>query len=144
MLQSKLSVIVLISFLLVTLFAFKMTDNEKDVKKIASKFVKAADVQDADMLASTLYPEAMQFVLFGPKVMKSNAEQYIEQIRAKKLGGHDRPVTFDQVEMTGENAAMVKLKAVGGGLAFQYHLTLFKLEGEWKIMTITTTVQKQG
>lgn len=142
MLQSKINLISLLGVFLFLLCSFNTLDDKKEVKKVASTFVKAADIQDADLLASTLYPEAMQFVLFGPKVLKSNAEQYIEQIRSKKLGGKDRPVTFEDVQMTTEDTAMVKLKAVGGGLTFYYHLTMFKLEGDWKIMTITTKVLK--
>ena len=142
MLQSKISLMLVLAVLLTTLSSFRYFNDEKEVKKLASKFVKAADLQDPEMLASTLYPDAMQFVMFGPKVFKSSAQEFIEQIRAKKLGGHDRPVTFDKVQMTGEDTAMIKLKAVGGGLTFHYHLTMFKLEGDWKIMTITTKVLK--
>lgn len=142
MLLSKINLIVIIGGLMTTLSSFSPLNEEKEVKKIASTFVKAADIQDPDLLSSTLYPDAMQFVLFGPKVLKSNASEYVAQIKDKKLGGHDRPVTFDSVELTGDDTAMVKLKAIGGGLTFHYHMTMFKLDGQWKIMTITTKVLK--
>ena len=139
---SKMNLIIIIGGLMTTLSSFSPLNEEKQVKKIASTFVKAADIQDPDLLSSTMYPDAMQFVLFGPKVLKSNASEYVAQIKDKKLGGNDRPVSFESVQITEDDTAMVKLKAVGGGLTFYYHLTMFKLEGEWKIMTITTKVLK--
>lgn len=128
--------------LVFTQTTFANEDSEKEVRKVATTFVKAADKQDADLLLTTLYGDAIQFVILGPNVMKSSAEEYAAQIRAKKLGGKERTIIFDNVIMTGNNAAVVKLTATGGGLVFSYHLNMFKIEGEWKIMAITTAVTR--
>ena len=111
---------------------------EGEVKSVAEKFVKSADKQDPELLESVLYKDAKQFVLFGPQVMQSSASEYVAQIRDKKLGGKERSIEFKNVLLEGDNVAYVKLQAIGGGLTFSYQLTLFKLENNWKIMTITT------
>ena len=139
--MKKTSVIL---FMAVVLLPAICSGQEKEVKKVAMDFVKGADDQNPEMLKSVLYPEAKQFVMFGPKILQSSAEEYINQIRDKKLGGNPREVTLDSFLMDGDNTAFVKLIAVGGGLRFVYHLTLFKLENSWKIMTITTKATQAG
>ena len=115
---------------------------EKDVKKVAEDFVKSADIQDPELLASVLFKDAKQFVRFGPQILQSTADEYIEQIKEKKLGGNDRKIDFENVLLEGEDVAYVKLKAIGGGLTFSYQLTMFKFESDWKIVTITTKAWK--
>ena len=117
--------------------------NENAIKQVAEQFVKSADKQDADLLASILYQDAKQFVMFGSKIMQSTATEYITQVRDKKLGGKPREIDIENVLLEGENVAYVKLKAKGGGLTFSYQLTMFKLEGNWKIMTITTKASRE-
>ncbi|MEQ8423377.1 MAG: nuclear transport factor 2 family protein, partial [Cyclobacteriaceae bacterium] len=117
-------------------------DPQSEVKKIAEVFVKSADSQDAELLSSVLHPKAMQYVLFGSQILISTADEYIAQVRAKQLGGKAREIEFTEALLTGEDTAFIKIIAEGGGLIFKYHLTVFKIEGQWKIMTITTKVER--
>ena len=130
----------LIMILMGTVISLAQTNSDKAVKAVAKKFVKAADVQDPEMLASVLYEDALQFVLFGPKVMKSTGSEYVEMIKAKKLGGVPRTVSFKHVAVQEDDTATVSLEAVSSEYHFIYHLNLFKVAGEWKLYTINTRV----
>lgn len=114
--------------------------SDKEVKAIAKTFVQAADVQDADLLASVLYEDALQFVLFGPKVMKMTGNDFVGMIKAKKLGGTPRSTSFKHVAVEENDTASVTLQATSNEYDFIYHLNLFKHEGKWKIFTINTRV----
>ena len=116
-------------------------DSKAAVKELAQNFVKAADIQDAALMKGLLYPESLQFVAMGEKLIKYPAEQYIAAVEAKKLGGEPRVITFKNVEIVGDKTAVASLDAVSSKYHFNYHLSMAKSEGKWVIIGILTEIK---
>ena len=124
--------------ILVCCTSLQAQNAEKKLKEVAEKFVKAADIQDAGMLEEVLHPESQQFVSMGPRLIKSPADQYIAAIKAKKLGGEPRTITFKNVDFIGDNTALTVLNAKSSKFDFSYQLSMAKSEGKWMIVGILT------
>jgi len=142
MLLKKITI--LTTLFLVFNLSTQSQNSEKDIKKIAEKFVKSADIQDADKLTEVLHPTSQQFVVMGPRLVTSSAEQYIAAIKAKKLGGIPREITFKTVDFMGDSTAVVVLEAVSSKFKFLYQLSIAKSKGKWTIIGIMTEVKPAG
>lgn len=121
--------------------ACQAQNSKDDIRAIAETFIKGADQQQGTMLQEVLHPESKQFVHLGGKVSVITAEQYIQLIDAKKLGGTPRKIKFKQAYFVRNNLAVVELNALSNKFDFQYHLSLVKsAEGQWQIVGIMAEV----
>ena len=117
-------------------------ESTKTIKVVAEQFVKAADVQDGDMLSAVLEPSSLQYVHMGGKLSSFSAKDYIKLIREKQLGGVPRKITFHNAQHYGKKVAVVVLNAVSHEYDFLYQLTLSKnKDDEWIIISIMTEIE---
>lgn len=123
--------------------AINAQSSKKDIKQVAAKFVKGADLQNPKMLRDILESNSNQYVLIGGKFSTFSAEQYIKMVEEKKLGGKPRTMKYQHAEYLGENLAVVVLNAVSSEYDFLYQLSMARSSsGKWEIVGITTEVRK--
>jgi len=116
---------------------------EDVLKKLATTFIEGADAQKGSMLQEVLHPQGQQFVKLGGKLSIITAEQYIQLIDGKKLGGTPRKITFGKVQLLTDNLGLVDLSAVSSEYNFKYQLSLAKNEaGEWTIVNIMADINE--
>lgn len=118
-----------------------LSDQDK-IKEIVEVFIKSTDEQDANKLATTMHDEAMQHVIFGPQLFSFSKKDYLDQVKAKKVGGTPRTIAYEKVVMSGDHMAMVQLIATSSEIKFHYQVILFRRNGNWKIMSICAEAQK--
>ena len=116
-------------------------DSKTVIKKVAAQFVKGADVQDGKLLEEVLEPKSLQYVLVGGKRNTFSAEDYINMVNDKQLGGKPRKITYRHAEFLGENLAVVVLNAVSEEYDFLYQLSMTKqADGKWEIVGVSTEI----
>jgi glutamate synthase domain-containing protein 3 len=116
-------------------------DSDK-IKEVIEHFITSTDKQNAEELAKTMYDEAKQFVIFGPRLITASKAEYLEQVKAKKVGGQPRAIEFGQLIMSSDNVAMQQLTATSSVIKFHYQVSLFRIDGQWKIISVTTEAEK--
>lgn len=123
-------------------FTFASAQESKTkIKQIAAQFVKGADVQDGKLLEEVLAPKSLQHVLMGGKLNTFSAEDYIQMVNDKKLGGKPRTITYKHAEFLGDNLAVVVVNAVSEEYDFLYQLSMTKLaNGAWEIVAVVAEI----
>ena len=115
---------------------------KSDIETTVRQFIKAADEQKPDALELTMHDEAMQYVLFGSKVLTTTKDQYVQQIKEKKLGGKPRTLKIQEIIISQKMVATVQFTATSTSLKFNYQISLVNLQGRWKISSINAFVQR--
>lgn len=134
-------------YLLITLTALTFTlraGDTEDLKQVAQKFVTYIDQNEAEKLRALLHPELKQFVALNGQIIPFKANDFVQMIADKKIGGVPRKVTFKSVEIVRDNTADVILNAVSEEYDFMYQLSLMKQDAKWIIVNITADIQKAG
>ncbi len=135
--------VLIIAVAMLTLGHHPNTPNTEDqVKKVVEDFIVATDEQNAEKLAATLNDKAMQYVIFGPNLLTFTKQQYVDQIKAKKVGGQPREVKFQEMLLSGEAVATVQLTATSSVIRFHYQVTLLKNQEQWQIVAISTKAER--
>lgn len=116
--------------------------DEKAIKSVVTEFIEATDVQDADRLAATMHDQAMQYVKFGPRMLTFDKTTYVEQLKAKKVGGLPRIISYGNLIRSGNGVATQVLEATSSKLKFLYQVSLMKTESGWQITSINTEVNQ--
>lgn len=110
---------------------------KEEVKKAITQFVHAADVQDADQVATLLHEDfrVVMNQLFGSSdVSFMNKSVYVQLIRNKKMGGDKRTIDFVSVDVVNQNAS-VKVLLKGKTMVFESLLHLIKTaDGKWQLI----------
>lgn len=133
----------IIAVAMLTLGNHPNTPNTEDqVKKVVEDFILATDEQNAEKLAATLNDKAMQYVIFGPNLLTFTKQEYVDQIKAKKVGGQPREVKFQEMLLSGEAVATVQLTATSSVIRFHYQVTLLKNQEQWQIVAISTKAER--
>ncbi len=117
-------------------------NTEDQVKKVVEDFIVATDEQNAEKLAATLNDKAMQYVIFGPNLLTFTKQEYVDQIKAKKVGGQPREVKFQEMLLSGDTVATVQLTATSSVIRFHYQVTLLKNQEQWQIVAISTKAER--
>lgn len=110
---------------------------KEEVKKTITQFVQAADIQDADQVATMLHEDfrVVMNQLFGSTdVSFMNKSVYVQLIRDKKMGGDKRTIDFVSVDVVNQNAS-VKVLLKGKTMVFESLLHLIKTaDGKWQLI----------
>jgi len=120
-------------------------EDDQAIRRIVQQWVDAADSQDADLMEQILHADSMQFIPHTKApggVMKITRDQYVDGIRAKKIGGSPRQTQIHSVELDerGRNA-IAKLELQSETMIFYQFVGLSKLAAkDWKIVSILTDV----
>ncbi len=135
--------VLIIAVAMLTLGHRSNTPNTEDqVKKVVEDFILATDEQNAEKLAATLNDKAMQYVIFGPNLLTFTKQEYVDQIKAKKVGGQPREVKFQEMLLSDEAVATVQLTATSSVIRFHYQVTLLKNQEQWQIVAISTKAER--
>lgn len=115
----------------------KAQSEKEMVKSVITQFVQAADLQDADQVATLLHEDfrVVMNQLFGSSdVSFMNKAVYVQLIRDKKMGGDKRTIDFVSVDVVNQNAS-VKVLLKGKTMVFESLLHLIKTpEGKWQLI----------
>lgn len=110
---------------------------KEDVKNTITRFVEAADAQNAEELAEVLdekFRLILNQLLGSSEVTAMDRQTYLQLIKDKKLGGDKRSIEFVSLEVMNQNAS-VRVKLKGSVLAFESFIQLIKTpEGKWKLI----------
>lgn len=115
---------------------------EDKIKQVVEDFITSTDEQNAEKLASTLNDKAMQYVIFGPNLLTFSKQEYVDQIKAKKVGGQPREIEFAETLLSGDTVATVQLTATSAVIRFHYQVTLLKHQDQWQIVAISTKAER--
>lgn len=131
------NLITLLTLLTMTINVMHAQSEKEEVKKVITQFVQAADLQDADQVATLLHEDfrVVMNQLFGSSdVSLMNKAVYEQLIRDKKMGGDLRAVDFVSVDVVNQNAA-VKVLLKGKSMVFESLLHLIKTaDGKWQLI----------
>ena len=112
------------------------------IKELVGQFAKADNDYNAEKLLS-LTDGDFQFLMAskdGKSVDKIPRSAFIGGIKAKKLGGHNKKLTIERVNVAG-NIANVYFTQKGEKFGFHHFADLIKVDGEWKFVSTTAHME---
>lgn len=135
------TIIIAVSLLTLT-YQMNTQNSEDKIKKVVTDFITATDEQNAEKLAATMNEKAMQYVIFGPNLLTFTRQEYVDQLKAKKVGGQPRTIEFGEVLLSRDTVAAMQLTASSSVIRFHYQINLLKHEGGWQIVSISTKAER--
>lgn len=121
------------------------TNPAKAIIEAVEAFVKSADQQNVAKMEKILHKDfrALLNRLFGGKDLSvTNKETYLSLLEAKKIGGDDRKVIINSIDIKGPNA-YVQATFQGEKLIFNTYLLLVENEdGGWQIVNDMPVIEK--
>jgi len=138
-----------------TILCFAMTDSygentphinpAKAIIEAVEVFAKSADQQNAAKMGKVLHKDFRALVnrLFGSKDLSvTNKETYLSLLETKKIGGDNRTVVINSINIQGANA-YVHATFKGEKLIFNTYLLLVENEdGAWQIINDMPVIEK--
>ncbi|MCU7494362.1 MAG: nuclear transport factor 2 family protein [Ignavibacteria bacterium] len=117
---------------------------EEEVKQAVSSYVKATDTKNVSNLQQLLSSNATfsTFNKINNRFSQLLAEDYISSVKSGKIGGWERNLTINSVDVN-ENLAMAKIELTDARLIQVEYVTLMKVDGSWKIVNSALTVEKK-
>lgn len=128
--------------LLTSIYQMHAQSAEDKIKKVVTDFITSTDEQNAEKLATTMNDKAMQYVIFGPTLLTFTRQEYVDQLKAKKVGGQPRTIDFGETLLSSDTVATVQLTASSAVIRFHYQITLLKHQGNWQIVSISTKAER--
>ena len=119
-------------------------DNEA-VKSVINQYAQCLDSKDTSTLEDLLYTGA-KFVCYNSMrdvITEYDADQFLAGVKKGKLGGWKRDVTIISVD-TNEKTAMVKVEFTDARLKTTEYISIVKVDGAWKIVNCTSTLEKNS
>ena len=126
-------------FFLATTLTVSTTD-EADIRRAVKQFASAADIQDAAKMRNVLHTEAQQFFMGADGLVRLETAAYLGMIEQKKIGGQPRTLHIETVDVNGDLAS-VSASMSNESMHFDNYISLMKIEGEWKIMSIVLRME---
>ena len=126
-------------FFMATTLTVSTTD-EADIRRAVKQFTSAADVQDAAEMRNVLHTEAQQFFMGADGLVRLETAAYLGMIEQKKIGGQPRTLHIESVDVNGDLAS-VSASMSNESMHFDNYISLMKIEGEWKIMSIVLRME---
>ncbi len=105
-----------------------------------TNFAQGADNQDPDRVAQALHAQSWQYLPSKEGVMAFNQEQYLGMLKAKKIGGTERTMTVEAIDITEGYIASARIRLQKGDTVFLHQMGLMKVDNAWQIMSILTLV----
>ncbi|HEX2865587.1 MAG TPA: nuclear transport factor 2 family protein [Ignavibacteriales bacterium] len=136
--------LVFVSVLCLSLAVKAAQPGEDEVRQAVSSFVKATDTRNVSNLQELLAPKASFSTLnkINNSFTQVAAEDYINSVKAGKIGGWERNLTINSVDIN-DNLAMAKLELTDARLKQVEFVTLMKVNGSWKIVNSALTTEKK-
>lgn len=118
-------------------------DNDKDKTAIIEaieNFAQGADNQNPERVAQSLHPQSWQYLPSKEGVMAFSQEQYLGMLKAKKIGGTERTMDVESIDITEGYIASARVRLQKGERVFLHQMGLMKVDASWKIMSVLTLV----
>lgn len=110
--------------------------NNEQIIEAVQQYITAGDLRNLESLDSILHPQfrvVANQLLGNSEVSIITKDQYLQLVRAGKLGGDNRTVEITSVQIIHNNAAVtVKLK--GKALSFESLYHLIKINNTWQMV----------
>ena len=116
--------------------------NEKELKSAAEQFIQLVDKNDGEALKELLHPQLVQYVQLGEDLIPFKAEDFIQMVADKKLGGVERKITHKSANIVRGKTANVVVNAVSDEYDFMYQLAMVKSSDSWVIVGILVDINK--
>ncbi|MEM9389968.1 MAG: nuclear transport factor 2 family protein [Bacteroidota bacterium] len=118
------------------------SDDLKEAKKVAEKFIQHVDKNQAEELKAVMHPDMLQYTNLGGKLIPFKGTDFIQMIADKKLGGKARKISHKSADVIRGGLAYVIVNAVSHEYDFMYHLSMAKNDGKWVIVGIVADIVK--
>lgn len=137
----------LLVFATVLCLSFNLTaaqPEEDEVKQAVTNYEKAIDTKNVSSLQQILAANASITTLnkINNNFAQVTASDYINSVKAGKVGGWERNLTISSVDVN-DNIAMAKVELTDARLKQVEYVTLMKVGGSWKIVNSALTVEKK-
>ncbi|MGE5353447.1 MAG: nuclear transport factor 2 family protein [Bacteroidota bacterium] len=136
--------LVFVSVLCLSLTLKAATQGEDEVKQAVTSYEKAIDTKNVSNLQQLLASNATITTLnkINNNFSQFAAADYISSVKAGKIGGWERNLTINSVDVN-DNMAMAKVELTDARLKQVEFVTLMKVNGSWKIVNTALTVEKK-
>ncbi len=117
-------------------------EDETAIKQTIEDYVKGTDSRNVSMLEKVFFKDA-QFVgvnKINNSLVNSTEEEYIDLVKKGRMGGWQREFNVSSVDAN-DKTAMAKVEISDAKLKQTEYLTLVKVDGSWKIVNRTYTVE---
>ncbi|HEX3073811.1 MAG TPA: nuclear transport factor 2 family protein [Ignavibacteriales bacterium] len=117
-------------------------EDETAIKQTIENFVKGTDSRNVSMLEKVFYEDA-SFVgvnKINKSFVNSNNDEYIDLVKKGRMGGWQREFNVASLDAN-DQTAMAKVEITDSKLKQTEYLTLVKVDGAWKIVNRTYTVE---
>ncbi|MBI9072751.1 MAG: nuclear transport factor 2 family protein [Melioribacteraceae bacterium] len=122
---------------------FDKAAEEAIVKKTIENYVQSMNKRNADDLKDVLYSKS-NFIKLNAivnKVTESSASDFLKSLASGRLGFW-KEVAISSVEVT-EQMAHATLNVATSNLKQIEYISLFKVDGTWKIVSVLSTLEKE-
>lgn len=119
-------------------------EDETAIKQTIENYVKGTDSRNVNMLEDAFFKDA-QFVGYNKinnSLVNSTNDEYIDLVKKGRMGGWQREFSVSSLDAN-DQTAMAKLEITDSKLKQTEYLTLVKIEGDWKIVSRTYTVESK-
>ncbi len=103
-------------------------------------YARGADDRDAERVEGALHPESMQYLFAGDGIRAIDRQTYLGLLRAGKIGGKERSMEVEYVDITEGVSAFAKVQLRQEKRAFLHYVSLLKVDDTWQIASISTLV----
>ncbi len=134
--------LIIAASLLTSIYQMNAQNPQDKIEQVVENFINATDEQDAEKLAATMHDKAMQYVIFGPNLLTFTKQEYIDQLKAKKVGGQPRTIEFTETLLSNDTVATTQLTATSSAIRFHYQITLLLHQNKWQIVAISTKADR--
>jgi len=125
---------------IVTLFSLHskaQNNNTGDIKSALASYINAGDINNIEKLKPHLHSD-FRVVLFDAKkdaISILDKSTYVSFIETKKIGGYKRTVTYEDIQLIGNNIASVKITLTSPEKpTLKNFYSLVKLKDKWLVV----------
>ncbi len=113
-----------------------------EIETVIKEYVSSTDAKNVRELDEIIYADA-SFLCINKilnKVSSGDKEEFLEQVKSGKIGGWKRDCKIESIDMN-DNTAVAKVIITDSKLKQVEYLLFAKVEGEWKIVSRTYTIE---
>ncbi len=143
MLVKKVSLLLILSFLVANVAFANTPVEEAAVKSVIEKYAAAIEAKDGNALDNVFAKNVVIYrvALGSKKVMEYDQVAFAQQVKKGRLGGWKRDLTVKNVDIY-DNTAVAKIQLKDTKLKQTEFLSFVKIDGEWKIVSCSFTREK--
>jgi hypothetical protein len=116
--------------------------DKSEIETVINNYVNSTDTKNVNALDNLFYDNAIFLCVnkISNKVVECNKDAYIDQVQSGKTGGWARNLQIENVDGN-DDTAMAKVVITDSKLKQIEYLSFAKVEGDWKIVSRTYTLE---